>query len=96
MGGVRRLPTGKLPQDILKRVVFEKLGIPSSRILQGPGVGEDAAVIEMGDRVIVVATDPITGAVGNVGWLAVHINANDVASTGARPRWFLCGTLLPE
>jgi len=96
MGEVRRLPTGKLPQDILKRVVFERLGVHSDRVLQGPGVGEDAAVIEMGDRVIVVATDPITGAVGNVGWLAVHINANDVASTGARPLWFLCVTLLPE
>ena len=96
MGGVRRLPTGKLPLDILKRVVFERLGIHSERVLQGPRVGEDAAVIEMGDRVIVVATDPITGAVGNVGWLAVHINANDVASTGARPLWFLCVTLLPE
>ena len=93
---MRRLPTGKLPQDVLKRVVFERLGVHSDRVLQGPGVGEDAAVIEMGDRVVVVATDPITGAVGNVGWLAVHINANDVASTGARPLWFLCVTLLPE
>ncbi len=96
MGGVRRLPTGKLPQDILKRVVFERLGVHSDRVLQGPGVGEDAAVIEMGDRVIVVATDPITSAVGNVGRLSVHINANDVASTGAKPLWFLCVTLLPE
>ena len=96
MRGVGRLPTGKLPQDVLKRVVFERLGIHSERVLQGPGVGEDAAVIDMGDRVIVVATDPITGAVGNVGWLAVHVNANDVASTGARPLWFLCVTLLPE
>jgi hydrogenase maturation factor len=96
MKGGGRLPTGKLPQDVLRRVVFERLGIHSDRVLQGPGVGEDAAVIEMGDRVIVVATDPLTGAVGNVGWLAVHINANDVASTGARPLWFLCVTLLPE
>jgi hydrogenase maturation factor len=93
---MRRLPTGKIPQDILKQVVFKRLGIHSERVLQGPCVGEDAAVIEMGDRVIVVATDPITGAVRNLGWLAVHINANDVASTGAQPLWFLCVTLLPE
>jgi len=93
---VRRFPTGKIPSDVLKRVVFDKLGVPCDRLLQGPHVGEDAAVIEMEDRVLVVATDPITGAVGSVGWLAVHINANDVASTGARPRWFLCVTLLPE
>ena len=93
---VHRFPTGKVPSDVLRRVVLSKLGVESDRILQGPHVGEDAAVIDMGDRVAVVATDPITGAVGSIGWLAVHINANDVASTGARPLWFLCVTLLPE
>lgn len=91
-----RFPTGKLPAEVLKRVVFGKLGVPSELVLQGPGLGEDAAVLDMGDRVLVVATDPITGAVGNIGWLAVNVNANDIASTGARPRWFLCVTLLPE
>lgn len=93
---VHRFPTGKVPSDVLRRVVFNRLGVPSDRLLQGPGVGEDAAVIDMGDKVLVVKSDPITGAVGSVGWLAVHINANDVASTGARPLWFLCVTLLPE
>lgn len=93
---VHRFPTGKVPSDVLRRVVFNRLGVPSDRLLQGPGVGEDAAVIDMGEKVLVVKSDPITGAVGSVGWLAVHINANDVASTGARPLWFLCVTLLPE
>jgi hydrogenase maturation factor len=73
-----------------------RLGAISERVLHGPNVGEDAAVIDMGEKVLVVATDPITGAVGNIGWLAVHVNANDVASTGAKPLWFLCVTLLPE
>ncbi len=91
-----RFPTGKVPSEALRRLVFGRLGVPTERLLQGPRVGEDAAVIDMGEKVIVVATDPITGAVGNVGWLAVHINANDVASTGARPSWFLCAALLPE
>ena len=93
---VHRFPTGKVPSDVLRRVVFNRLGVPSDRLLQGPGVGEDAAVIDMGEKVLVVKSDPITGAVGSIGWLAVHINANDVASTGARPLWFLCVTLLPE
>jgi len=91
-----RFPTGKVPSDVLRRVVFSRLGVPCGRVLQGPGVGEDAAVLDMGEKVLVVATDPITGAVGSVGWLAVHVNANDVASCGARPTWFLCVTLLPE
>jgi len=93
---VHRFPTGKVPPDSLRRLVLSRLGVPCSRLLQGPGVGEDAAVLDMGDRVLVVATDPITGATGSVGWLVVHINANDVASCGARPLWFLCVTLLPE
>jgi hydrogenase maturation factor len=96
MTGSRRFPTGKIPSDVLRKIVFEKLGVPNERLLQGPQVGEDAAVIDLDDKVLVVATDPITGAIGNVGWLAVHINANDVASTGAKPLWFLCVTLLPE
>jgi len=93
---VHRYPTGKIPADVLKRIVFSRLGATCGRLLQGPGVGEDAAILDMGDKVLVVATDPITGAVGSVGWLAVHVNANDVASCGARPMWFLCVTLLPE
>ncbi len=93
---VRRFPTGKVPSDVLKRVVLSRLGAPSDRLLHGPGVGEDAAVIDMGEKVLVVKSDPITGAIGSVGWLSVHINANDVASTGVRPQWFLCVTLLPE
>ncbi|UCH57690.1 MAG: AIR synthase family protein [Candidatus Bathyarchaeota archaeon] len=91
-----RFPTGKVPSDVLQRLVFGRLGVPSDKLLLGPHIGEDAAVIDLGDRVLVVASDPITGAVGSVGWLAVHVNANDVASTGARPVWFQCVTLLPE
>ena len=93
---IHRFPTGKVPPDSLRRIVFSRLSAPCGRLLQGPGVGEDAAVLDMGDRVLVVASDPITGAVGSVGWLVVHVNANDVASCGARPLWFLCVTLLPE
>jgi thiamin-phosphate kinase len=72
------------------------LGVPTDRLILGPAVGEDAAIIDMGDQVIVLATDPITGATRNIGWLSVHINANDVASCGARPLWYLSSILLPE
>lgn len=92
----RSFKTGKVPSDVLRRLVFNRLGVPTDRVLSGPGVGEDAAVIDMGDRVLVAKGDPITGAEGNIGWLSVHINANDIASTGARPLWFVCIALLPE
>lgn len=93
---VHRFPTGKVSSNTLRRIVFNRLGVTCDRLLQGPGVGEDAAVLDMGDKVIVVATDPITGAIGSIGWLVVHVNANDVASCGAKPLWFLCVAMLPE
>jgi hydrogenase maturation factor len=70
------------------------------RVLVGPGLGEDATVIDLGpdfgDRLLVAKTDPITFATDEIGWYAVNVNANDVACMGARPRWFLVTLLLPE
>ncbi|MBE3071531.1 MAG: AIR synthase family protein, partial [Acidobacteria bacterium] len=56
----------------------------------------DAAVLDMGERCLVVSTDPVTFAADHIGWYAVHVNANDVAVMGARPRWFFPVLLLPE
>jgi hydrogenase maturation factor len=91
-----RLPTGKVPKDVLERLVFTCLGVPSERVLKGPRVGEDSAVIDMGDRILVAKANPVTGAEARLGWLAVHINANDVAVRGAEPRWYMGTVLLPE
>jgi thiamine monophosphate kinase len=44
----------------------------------------------------VVKADPITFATEAIGWYAVQINANDIATTGAAPRWMLAILLLPE
>ena len=92
----RRFPTGKVPPDALREIVFHRLGVPCEELLKGPGVGEDAALLRIGNRIVAVASDPITGAVEDIGWLVVHINANDIASCGVRPRWFLCVAMLPE
>jgi len=90
------LPLGKVPIDVLKRTVLKCVGAKRGDVIQGPGVGEDAAILRVGDLVLVTHSDPITGALERVGWLAVNVNANDVATRGARPRWFLSAILLPE
>lgn len=87
--------TGKLPLDLLN-TLLERYTRPDDRLIAGPGVGEDVAAIDMGDRYIVVKTDPITFASDQIGWYAVHVNANDVATSGARPRWMLNTILLPD
>ncbi len=53
-------------------------------------------MLDMGERYLVAKSDPITFATDAIGWYAVHVNANDVACSGATPRWFLATLLLPE
>jgi len=90
------LPIGKVSKDVLERLVFTCLGTPSNRLIIGPKVGEDAALIDMGDKILIAKANPITGAINRIGWLAVHVNANDVAVRGARPLWYMSIVFLPE
>src|ERR1700758_661714 len=89
------LPVGKLSAELLARLLG-KFVPASPRVVIGPRVGEDAAVLDMGDRYLVATTDPITFATDEMGWYALHVNANDLAVRGATPRWFLATVLLPE
>jgi hydrogenase expression/formation protein HypE len=89
-----RLEVGKLPIDLLTRLLGE-LPPPPPELRLGPAVGEDACAIEVAGGILVVATDPITLLAEELGLLSVVVNANDVAVTGARPRWFLSVILVP-
>src|SRR3990170_3440704 len=90
------LSVGKLDPDTLKQLIFSHLGSPDSRVLLGPSIGEDATVIDFGNKALVIHSDPITGAVENIGWHAVNVCANDIATRGVRPLWILTVLLLPE
>lgn len=88
---------GKIPENVLKRSVFKQIRTKRPEVLVGAGVGEDCAVMKLADdEVFVLSTDPITGTVKDVGELAVHITANDLASAGAEPIGLLLTALLPE
>ena len=87
-------PAGKLPHAELGRLLAAYTH-HHEHLLVPPTLGEDAAVIEFGDRLLVVKTDPITFATDQIGWYAVHVNANDIAAMGAVPRFFLSTILLP-
>lgn len=89
------LPLGKLPFDLLAGLLA-RAPIKDPRVLYGPGIGLDCAVIDLGERLLVFKSDPITFATDEIGWYAVQVNANDVATTGAAPRWMLATLLLPE
>jgi hydrogenase expression/formation protein HypE len=99
-----------MPPEVLARLL-RKIPRTDPRVLLAGSVGEDAAALDFAtppgadavgrtlgetDRILIAKTDPITFATDEAGWYAVHVNANDVACTGAVPRWFLCTALLPE
>jgi hydrogenase expression/formation protein HypE len=91
-----KLPPGKIPIDILKEVVFKNLGAERKEVILGPTTGVDGAVLDLGTKNAIVSMDPITGAVERVGWEAININANDVATFGVEPAFFFSCIMLPE
>jgi len=91
-----RLPPGKVPVDVLQSVIFKNLGSKRKEVVLGPHVGIDGAIVEVGNRVMITSMDPITGAMERIGWLAVNVNANDIATFGIRPAFFSSCILLPE
>jgi hydrogenase maturation factor len=88
---------GKIPETILKRSVLKQIKHRREEVLVGPAIGEDCSVISLdGDELIVMSTDPITGTVQDIGTLAVHITANDIASSGAELIGIMLSVLLTE
>ncbi|GAN34365.1 MAG: hydrogenase expression/formation protein [Candidatus Brocadia sp. AMX2] len=86
---------GKLDYRLLEKLLNLN-PINDPRVVVGPRVGEDAAVIDFGKKYLVAKTDPITFTTYRIGWYAVNVNANDIATMGATPKWFLATVLLPE
>jgi len=91
------LKTGKVPESVLKRSIIKQIKTKRDEILVGAGVGEDCAAIQLADdEVFVTSTDPITGTSHDIGTLAVHVTANDIASSGAEVIGIMLSVLLPE
>jgi len=88
---------GKVPESILKRSVLDQIKHRRDEVLVGPAIGEDCSVLSLKeDEVLVISTDPITGTEHDIGTLAVHITANDIASNGAEVIGIMLSVLLPE
>lgn len=87
---------GKVPENILKRSVFKQIRHHRQEVAFYPGIGEDCCAITPGkDEMLVFSTDPVTGADKGAGRIAVHVNANDIASSGAEPVGMLVSIILP-
>ena len=89
------LPVGKLDMHLLTRLL-QSYTLIDERVAIGPRVGEDAAVLDFGDRYLVAKTNPITFATEDIGWYLVNVCVNNMVVRGVRPRWMLNTILLPE
>lgn len=86
---------GKVPHDLLQKIVFQKLKNFDEKVKVTPGIGEDCAILDIGEQLFVLSSDPITGTAKEIGRLAVYISCNDIASCGVRPLGLLVTILLP-
>lgn len=91
-----KLLPGKLDTRFLGELLNQYTHQQGSDIRVGAGIGQDAAVIDLGDHYLIAKTDPITFTTRHLGYYAVHINSNDIACMGGEPKWFLATLLLPE
>ena len=89
------LPAGKFPNDLLERFL-SYLPFYDQSVLIKPGIGEDISAVDIkNEEILVLKSDPITFVTGSLGYYAVIINANDIATSGAKPRWLLTTFLFP-
>jgi len=86
----------KFSFDVLNRCVHPYLMFHDPDVIMGAVFGEDVALTRIGDSILVSHLDPIVGAVNNIGWLAMHVACNDIATSGAAPRWVLLLVLVPK
>jgi hydrogenase expression/formation protein HypE len=89
------LPLGKLPLPLLERLL-KAISAYDPDIIVGPGIGEDAAVVDFGGLRLIFKTDPITFLSEDIFRYLVTVNSNDIACMGGTPRYLLVTILLPE
>lgn len=86
---------GKLSNDKLDSLILSKFGHMRKEVVCSPHVGVDCAAVDLGGRIAVLSTDPITAADKNIGSLTVHVSCNDAAAAGAEPIGLLVTLLIP-
>ena len=90
---------GKIDPAFFHQFIYPKLGKPDPSVIVKPQSGVDFGVVDLGDKVMVLSTDPFYLAkelgIEKAAWFAVHILASDVAVSGIAPRYLAVDLNLP-
>ncbi len=96
---MEKLKLGKISDQVLSEILKKYTNIGDDRVLLGPKIGEDAAIIDMSqtkNNCIAVCVDPILVDIKNAPLYAVAINVNDIVTRGAIPKWGSASVFFPE
>lgn len=90
---------GKIHPEFFNKVIYPRLGANDPAVIVKPQHGVDFGVVDLGEQVMVLSTDPFYIAkelgIEKAAWFAVHILASDVAVSGIRPRYLSIDLNLP-
>jgi hydrogenase maturation factor len=83
---------GKIGYDELQRII-DAYGYKNRGMIMGPSIGVDCSVFDLGKKLLVATSDPVTFV--SSGYYCINVNVNDVVSMGAKPFFFMATIILP-
>lgn len=90
---------GKVNDDFFTKAILAKTGCGSEKVVIGPAMGVDSAILKVPGGFMAVAEDPIFPSVRmspkDFAYVTVHIGASDVAVMGIKPEFMTYSLLLP-
>jgi hydrogenase maturation factor len=93
------MDTGKISREFFEEHIRPDLGADREDVVLGPTPGVDFGVVDVGDRAVVTATDPVSvlPALGfeRAGRFALHVVLADVAVSGVPPSHLAISFSLP-
>lgn len=91
------LKIGKIPENILKRSVLKRIQSKNKQLLSGPGVGKDAAIVDIGsDVTIAISTRPMSIKDDCDIYRAIIGATNNISAAGGKCVSIQVTLLLPE
>lgn len=91
---VIEMKIGKVPNSVLEGLISDIKN--RDEVIVGSRIGKDTAILDFKEKLIVLSTDPITGASKDIGKLAINVAVNDLATEGAEPVAAILTILAPE
>jgi hydrogenase expression/formation protein HypE len=90
---------GKIDTEVFREIIAPALGARRADVSLGPRHGVDFGVLDIGDRAVVIATDPVSIlpelGLERAGRLALDIVLTDVAVSGVPPSHLAINLTLP-